>query len=124
MIEARKGLMMVASIVTAGNIYSQPQIVDVISTVNYEHIYTKYSEQSYIYNKNQIDSILHILKNEIESDGYKVLDLAYEKDEEEDIFISFRVDNFPEDGNKYLYSMELIDRLADQLPENIDIYIV
>ena len=54
----------------------------------------------------------------------KVIDYKYEKIDEEMTVLGIKLKNYPNDINKVSYSVEVMNKLNNKLPDNIDIFFV
>ena len=80
----------------------------------YQNKYISYEEKLI---KSTIDELKNISEYEIEK-------YDYEKIDDDMIALGIKLKNFPENQNKVAYSIELMNKLDDKLPDNIDIFVI
>ena len=99
------------------------EFISYIRTDEYKALLGPYIENNSVKNVNQknvkrenlIEKIKKVCK-------YKIIDIAYEKIDDELTVIGLKLEAFPENKNRVAYSAELIDKIKN-FPENFDIFI-
>ena len=93
---------------------------NLIQTIMYSQ--TQYIENKYIKtNQNKGDNLINKIKNISE---YEIEKYDYEKIDDEMTALGIKFKNFPQDKNKVAYSIELMNKLDENLPDNIDIFVI
>ena len=82
-----------------------------------QYFQNKYISSDEIIIKNLIDKIKKISSYEIESYDFEHID-------DDMIALGIKLKNFPSDKNKVAYSIELMNKLDEKLPDNIDIFVI
>jgi hypothetical protein len=69
--------------------------------------------------------IIENLINEIKKiSSYEIENYDFEPIDDDMIALGIKLKNFPADKNKVAYSIELMNKLNEKLPDNIDIFVV
>jgi len=69
--------------------------------------------------------IIENLINEIKKiSSYEIENYDFEPIDDDMIALGIKLKNFPADKNKVAYSIELMNKLDEKLPDNIDIFVV
>ena len=102
---------------------NKTEIVSCIRTNEYKALSGPYIENDNVKSVNQKNVKRKDLIKEIKKVcKYKIVDVVYEKIDDELTVIGLKLKDFPESKNKVAYSVELIDKIKD-FPENFDIFI-
>lgn len=82
----------------------------------------RYFQNTYIYSD---EIIIENLINEIKKiSSYEIESYDFEPIDDDMIALGIKLKNFPADKNKVAYSIELMNKLDEKLPDNIDIFVV
>ena len=89
-------------------------------------VYTRdinqYFQNAYI---SSDEIIIENLINEIKKiSSYEIENYDFEPIDDDMIALGIKLKNFPADKNKVAYSIELMNKLDEKLPDNIDIFVV
>ena len=89
-------------------------------------VYTRdinqYFQNTYI---SSDEIIIENLINEIKKiSSYEIENYDFEPIDDDMIALGIKLKNFPADKNKVAYSIELMNKLDEKLPDNIDIFVV
>ncbi len=93
---------------------STPQIVYTRNVSEYRNVYTSFE-------KIEIEKVINEVKK---LSDYEIENYDFEKIDDEIIALGIKFKDFPQNQNKTAYAVELMDKLDDKLPENIDIWVV
>jgi hypothetical protein len=95
--------------------YNNP--VETFYTLNIDNHFNTYLSEEEIMINNLINDIKKISSYEIENYDFENID-------DDMIALGIKLKNFPADKNKVAYSIELMNKLDEKLPDNIDIFVV
>jgi len=83
---------------------------------------SQYFQNTYI---SSDEIIIEDLINEIKKiSSYEIENYDFEHIDDDMIALGIKLKNFPADKNKVAYSIELMNKLDEKLPDNIDIFVV
>lgn len=83
---------------------------------------SQYFQNTYI---SSDEIIIENLINEIKKiSSYEIENYDFEPIDDDMIALGIKLKNFPADKNKVAYSIELMNKLDEKLPDNIDIFVV
>ena len=94
--------------------HTSPKVIYTRPISNYQNTYIS-SE------KNEIEKLINEIKK---ISQYQIENYDFEKLGDEMVALGIKFKNFPKNQNKTAYAVELMDKLDDKLPENIDIWVV
>jgi len=83
---------------------------------------TQNYEKTYSFSHNQ--TISNLIKEIELISNYEIENYQTEKIDDEMIALGLKLKDFPKDKNKVSYSVELMNKLDNKLPDNIDIFVV
>jgi len=77
------------------------------------------------FSEDEKSQLVEDLINEIKKiSSYEIENYDFELIDNDMIALGIKLKNFPADKNKVAYSIELMNKLDEKLPDNIDIFVV